>query len=316
MRVLQTIIGLVFVMSCDVGEIPLGPITTEREICIIPMGSSYMTQTYYNLESNQILSQNNRVDWEIAFESKRDSNYIYLNSSKFVQAWLISETAFEEPINLDQALWQWDSPCLINNGTAIEDLSKKDVYYIIDLGLDEDLEGSGFIKFKVISNDVSGYTFRYSSINNSTDTTISISKNESYNKIHFSFLNNSIVNIEPPSTDWDFLFSTYTHVFSENTPYLVVGVLINSQQVSVACDSVRLFDEININNIQGLSFSNCEDIIGYNWKIFDFESNSYTINQSKTYIVKNNNEYYKLRFLDFYNDSGEKGYPQFEILKL
>ena len=62
MRVLQTIIGLVFVMSCDVGEIPLGPITTEREICIIPMGSSYMTQTYYNLESNQILSQNNRHD--------------------------------------------------------------------------------------------------------------------------------------------------------------------------------------------------------------------------------------------------------------
>ena len=316
MKVLLIIISLVVLISCDVGEIPLDPITSEREICTIPMGSNYMTQTYYNIENNQIVSQNNRIDWDIAFESKRDSNYIYLNSSKFVQVWLISEIPFDEPINLEQALWQWDQSCLVNGGTAIDNLSQEDVYYVIDLGLDENLEGSGFIKFKVINSDSNGYTFRYSSIDNSTDTTLSINKNESYNKIHFSFINNSIVSIEPQSTNWNLLFSSYTHIFSENTPYLVTGVLINSQLVSVACDTTSLFDEISINSAQSFSYSNCEDIIGYNWKTFDFESNSYTINQTKTYIVKNDNQYYKLRFLDFYNESGEKGYPQFEIQKL
>jgi len=316
MKVLRIIISLVVLISCDIGEIPLDPIITESEICTIPMGSNYMTQIYYSLENNQIVSQNNRTDWDIAFESKQDSNYIYLNSSKFAQAWLISDTPFDDPINLEQALWQWDQPCLINNGTAINISTQEDVYYVIDLGLDENLEGSGFIKFKVINSDSDGYTFRYSSIDNSIDTTLSANKNESYNKIYFSFINNSIVNIEPQSTNWNLLFSSYTHIFSKNTPYLVTGVLINSQLVSVACDTSSLFDEISINSVQSLSYSNCEDIIGYNWKTFDFESNSYTINQTKIYIVKNDDQYYKLRFLDFYNESGEKGYPQFEILKL
>ena len=98
MKVLR-IISFIVLISCDVGEIPLDPITSEKETCTIPMGSNYMTQTYYNLENNQIVSQNNRIDWDIAFESKRDSNYIYLNSSKFVQVWLISEIPFDEPIN-------------------------------------------------------------------------------------------------------------------------------------------------------------------------------------------------------------------------
>jgi len=124
------------------------------------------------------------------------------------------------------------------------------------------------------------------------------------------------VNIEPQLTNWNLLFSSYTHIFSENTPYLVTGVLINSQLVSVACDTTSLFDEISINSAQSFSYNNCEDIIGYNWKTFDFESNSYTIDQTKTYILKNDNKYFKLRFLDFYNEFGEKGYPQFEILKL
>jgi len=316
MKVFLTIISLVILISCDVGEIPLDPITNEKQICTISMGSNYITQTYYNLENNQIVSQNNRTNWDIAFESKQDSNYIYLNSSKFTQAWLISEIAFDEFVNLEQAVWRWDQPCLVNNGTAINISTQEDVYYVIDLGLDENLEGSGFIKFKVINSDSNGYTFRYSSIDNSTDTTLSVNKNDSYNKIHFSFIDNSIVNIEPQSTIWDLLFSSYTHVFSENTPYLVTGVLINSQLVSVACDTSSLFDEISINSVQSLSYSNCDDIIGYNWKTFNFESNSFTIDQTKTYIVRKDNEYYKLRFLDFYNKSGEKGYPQFEILKL
>ena len=151
MKALLITISLVVLISCDIGEIPLEPITSEREIYTIPMGSNYMTQTYYNLENNQIVSQNNRIDWDVAFESKRDSNYIYLNSSKFVQVWLISEIPFDEPINLEQALWQWDQTCLVNSGTAIDNLSQEDVYYVIDLGLDENLEGSGFIKFKVIN---------------------------------------------------------------------------------------------------------------------------------------------------------------------
>ena len=316
MKGFRIIFFLIVLVSCDIGEIPINPVITETEISTIPMGSNYMTQVYYNLNQNQIVSQNNRVDWDIAFESKRDTNFIYLNSSKFVQVWQISETSFYDPIDLDEAVWQWDKPCLINNGAAIDISSQSDIYYVIDLGLDENLESSGYLKFKVISSNDNGYTFRYSSIDNSADTTFNLSKNNSYNKLHFSFLKNSLVNIEPKSNDWDLMFTSYTHIFTGDFPYLVSGVLINSQQVYVACDSINDFNEININHAQNIDYSNCENIIGYDWKIYSFETSIFSINQTKIYIIKNENGYYKLRFLDFYNESGEKGFPKFEILKL
>ena len=84
MKVLRIIISLVVLISCDIGEIPLDPIITESEICTIPMGSNYMTQIYYSLENNQIVSQNNRTDWDIAFESKQDSNYIYSSIGRYI----------------------------------------------------------------------------------------------------------------------------------------------------------------------------------------------------------------------------------------
>ena len=64
-------------------------------------------------------------------------------------------------------------------------------------------------------------------------------------------------------------------------------------------------------------FSNKKNIIGYNWKYFDFDTQTYTVKTYITYVIRNNsNEYYKMRFIDFYNEVGEKGFPKIEIQKL
>ena len=97
---------------------------------------------------------------------------------------------------------------------------------------------------------------------------------------------------------------------------MVSGVLINSHKISVAYDTSNIFEEINIEDVQNYNFSNCDDVIGYDWKTYSFESNNFTINQTKIYIIKNSSEYFKLKFIDFYNELGEKGFPQFKIQKL
>ena len=57
--------------------------------------------------------------------------------------------------------------------------------------------------------------------------------------------------------------------------------------------------------------------IGWDWKQYDMSSGPYTVDVTKNYIVKNQNGlYFKLRFIDFYDDIGEKGAPKFELQKL
>ena len=65
------------------------------------------------------------------------------------------------------------------------------------------------------------------------------------------------------------------------------------------------------------TFTNYWDEIGYDWKIRNSQDNSFTIDANKSYILKTTEElFYKIRFTDFYNSSGVKGYPTFEIQKL
>jgi hypothetical protein len=58
-------------------------------------------------------------------------------------------------------------------------------------------------------------------------------------------------------------------------------------------------------------------MVGYNWKEYDLNAGEYTVLSNINYIIQdNNNKYYKLHFIDFYNTQGEKGYPKFEVQEL
>ena len=77
------------------------------------------------------------------------------------------------------------------------------------------------------------------------------------------------------------------------------------------------FVEIDKSIAEGLTYSSYADVIGYDWNFFDFGTSSFIINSDLIYVIKNQNGYYfKLHFVDFYNDSGLKGYPKFEFQQL
>ena len=50
---------------------------------------------------------------------------------------------------------------------------------------------------------------------------------------------------------------------------------------------------------------------------FDFETGKYSVDPSQNFIIKSTEGiYFKLHFNEFYNETGEKGYPKFEFQEL
>jgi hypothetical protein len=66
-----------------------------------------------------------------------------------------------------------------------------------------------------------------------------------------------------------------------------------------------------------LEFSSRADVIGYDWKYYNFDAGVYTVVPDMNYVIRDRDGFfYKLRFIDFNNDVGEKGYPKFEFVRL
>jgi len=120
---------------------------------------------------------------------------------------------------------------------------------------------------------------------------------------------------------WSILFTRYTTMLvtdeGENYPYLVVGALLNPNGVTAARDTIHDFLDLDINDVADLEFTIQADVIGYDWKYYNFDAGVYTIEPDKNYVIRDRDGFlYKLRFVDFYSDEGVKGYPTFEFVRL
>jgi hypothetical protein len=60
--------------------------------------------------------------------------------------------------------------------------------------------------------------------------------------------------------------------------------------------------------------------MGFDWKVYDFNNQRYKARDFVNYIIKSKGNMpgnvWKMRFTDFYNNRGQKGFPVFEVKKL
>ena len=314
-------LSLIILISCEQNELaiekhPIGEIETQQ----INMQSNYSQQVFYNMQNNNITSSNLKTDWDLAFRSSSAESQIIINSSTFSQISKLENKPFEDPISVTELTWDWDSPEGVYTSTVFDNIQSSTTY-VLDRGYNIDGSSRGYRKIKIDSINTDSYFITYAKLDNTSINTVEIKKDGLANFQYFSFNTEQVVSIEPHANEWDLVFTQYTHLFVNNleTPaYLVTGVLTNYlNDIFVAKDSINSFDEINSDMIELYEFSNNQNMIGYDWKIFDFESQTYTVNAQITYIIKNNiNQYFKLHFIDFYNEDGEKGHPKFEIQEL
>tara|TARA_B100000214_G_C23946936_1_gene618458 strand:- start:348 stop:1328 length:981 start_codon:yes stop_codon:yes gene_type:complete len=320
------LIGLVALFfSCEKEELPISPVDrnnlTTRQIQI-GLGDDYPYQVFYKLSEDLIVSQNLNEEWDLGFKSDDEGRHIVLNSSlASAVAFANISSFYEEPI-LSELEWRWDNPNGLLDSTAIGNYNVKENIYVIDRGY---IYGNPNVRYKKMIIDTvtnNFYKIHYASLDNSNEMIIQLDKNKQLNFTTFSFSTNSVVEIQPNKEEWDLMFTRYTELFYQITPppYLVTGVLINNlNSIQVAIDTINDFNNIEINfdsnGNTNYIFSSEQNIIGYDWKVWN--GTGYIIKPNLTYVIKDSySRYFKLRFIDFYNDLGEKGFPTFEVQEL
>mgnify|MGYP006139307281 FL=1 len=97
---------------------------------------------------------------------------------------------------------------------------------------------------------------------------------------------------------------------------MVNGVLLNTESTFAVLEDLKEFDQINHKDLPNYSLSNQYDVIGYDWKEYNFQTQSYEILDDNTYLIKTQEgNFFKLRFTSFLNNTGERGFPTFNFSK-
>ncbi len=330
---------LLFFSACLKEEEPVTPPNMQGnvETAQIPMGKDYSKQFFFDLGTNSVVSSNNKTDWDLAFECGTDDYHIFLNSSKLMFASNTFQTDFTLVTSADSLLWTWDVASGNSDSTAIGEwgnyadrnvISHRHVY-LIHRGKDAAGSDIGIKKLVLGSLLNDTYTIKFANLDGTDEHIMEISKDNDFSRVYFSFDNGGeIKTIEPAKDAWDIEFTVYTHIFSETPdniqqpdtliPYLVTGVLQNPDGVAVAEYFNKPFADITLNEAMNLGFVEGNiDVIGYDWKYFNFEAVTYDVLPNRAYIIRDTEGYlYKLQFIDFYSTTGEKGYPKFEFQRL
>lgn len=215
--------------------------------------------------------------------------------------------------------------------TAIDEISEdnsQNPVYLVNLGASigntQPVLGSvaiagdlrGWKKIRILRNNHS-YTLQYADLDDTTYNEISITKDGDFNFTFFSFNTAQIVNVEPQKTQWDLCFTVFTNILDGAGSYGFSDFIVHNRKGGVT--AYELVDySISYQNFTALDIDDTllqesQIVIGSNWRdVFNG-----TANANSYYILKDpNGIYYKIRFLDLLNESGQRGFPRFEYTLL
>ena len=321
---------LIFLLSSCFEEDEMVPPHQSGDLteATVGMTENYKYQVYFDLATHTSVSENLVYDWDLGFETSDSGWHVILNTSRMMYAGNSLKTDFDSVSSTDGIEMKFDASNGNMDSTAIGDWYEissgtpvsHDYVYVIDPG---NLPSGSVKVMRKVSfdfQDEESYVLRFAQLDGSNEQTAVIPRDTTVNFVHFSF-EQGIQNGEPPKTDWDLLFTQYSSMIPTTTgelyPYLVTGVLLNPYRVLAERDTVNLFDDISYEEVIDFPLVNTRDIIGYEWKDYDFDNGVYTVDFSRIYVIRDvEGFYYKLRFTGFYSQTGEKGFPVFEFVRL
>jgi hypothetical protein len=153
---------------------------------------------------------------------------------------------------------------------------------------------------KISVNDI--YIFKYANLDGTGEHRDTLNLNAFIDRDFYgmNLETNSGIDYEPLKTDWDIVFTKYMSVQPDGTPYPVTGVLSNDGIKSKSFHPVPLsYGQWWVNSWDSLRSS-----IGYDWKSFDMNTFTYTVEDSLVYFVRSlQGDVYKLIFTKFEGSS-------------
>jgi len=269
---------------------------------IVSINAGYPNQSFYSMANGEVSNISN-TNWDLAFQITGFQATIRINgknnvhlfrSGQDANAWSnitandtvgILNSSYEL---LDQDTSWWIGAFNATNDTtnqfdlgwgvydfATHVVTGDSLYYII--------LGNGAVKklwIQSLAN--STYYFAYADLDGTNEVNASLSKANftGENFGYYSIENGNELNREPNKYDWDLTFCQYMAV----TPitYKVAGVLSNDSVFVAKAFPV----DINAVSFSGQSYSANISTIGYDWKTYDFNLNSYVVTDSLVYFVQ------------------------------
>lgn len=339
MKNILSIIFFGFLLSgCFREDTPLSPYTPSEEVktVTIPM-SAYDEKLGAVTSKNQVFFQLGtgqqhivaRELWDLGFEASADGWHIILNSANYMQvadAGIVDFGRVWKESEMKNYTFVFDSAIGDLNHTAIGDWINKETgegnghVWLIDRGYDGSQELRGYKKIVFDRLEGNTYYFHYAELDGSNPQSVSVIKDAAYNFSFFSLETNSQVQVEPPKTDWDLCFSYFSYRYPDGFPYWLTGALSNRYVVKTAevSDSTMVFEALTLADTASFDFTSHIDQIGFDWKEYLFGPPArYVVYSNRIFLVRDTKGYYyKLRFTDFYDDKGERGFPVFEYSPL
>ncbi len=312
---------VIFLSACLKEETPVpAPVPGNVETMQIEIGYPYTNQVYYDCGTNSVVKTNIKYDWDISFECDTNGYHVLVNTAKGIFVSNQGIVPFSSVTSVTGVNWLWDAPSGNLDSTAFGSWQNSNNIFIVDRQFDANGGHLGYKKVQLLTVNNQSYTFKYANLDGTDEVTYTIHKDPNRNFIHFNFDNGGqALPLEPNKEDWDLLFTNHYHKFSNlPMPFVLTQVLSNiHNEVTVAEDNANNFTNITLLDTSNYNFTSVLDEIGYDWKIRNSQDNSFTIDGNKSYLIKTTEElFYKIRFIDFYNDAGNKGFPKFEIQKL
>ena len=301
---------------------------------IFAMGENYANQLWFDF-ATQKTETNAFGIWHMGFSCDPSQPRVSINggiSASFgVARFAGSSFGKITADSIKKVQWHFDNPngdpdssafpqAFVKNGTQWE---VNDYTYVIDLG-DKIKDSTRYVQLKFNGcKPGQSYDFEYKNLEpNGFLRKQTITVNRDKNFVYYQFLAHRIVDNEPFNNDqWDILFTTYKESVPDANgvpyPYVIRGVLINSKKVSVAQLDKVDFNAIDKAFASAVVYGKKQDEIGYDWKQYDQTAERYTMVPNRVYLIKTTDAIIKMKFVDFYNDQGVKGYPKmaWEILQ-
>ena len=310
--------------SCMKKETPLPlPPAGNAAFTQVDQGPDYSTQVFFSFD-NGVVSSSQCNSWDIAIANNADSPELWLNGGQNVFIHATDATDFSAVTTADGVTgWKYDASSAQPGQSALGNLvshNELGKVLLIKTG------GSTPKYYKIILSvsDGNQLIIKSGHIDAVAPETITTDIDANYNFTYFSF-DSGVVKPEPPKADWDIVFTFYRHIYidyngpGQDMPYTLSGVLLNPYKTEGAADSTasKDFNDFDLTDAESLNYTNDREIIGFDWKIVDINTASYTVNPNKLYVVQTQDgAWWKLHFTTYYNAQGEKGSPGFEYLRL
>lgn len=277
--------------------ISLNLFSQNQSISLLP---SYTNQSFYSLENGEVANLNN-TDWDLAFSTATMSSSIRINAGMGTElySYPLGDTTDWNTFNSSNlSNWlpiynsdtNWFVGAFDKNSTSMFDMGWG-MYSMIT----HHVTGDSLYAIKTIGGDWKKlwiqklandeYSFKYANLDGTNEINTSVSKLNYSDKnfIYYSLDQNSVLDREPNSIDWDITFTKYITLV-QGMPYGVTGVMSN-EGVQVA--QVDNLPDPNSYSDYSQHLMNTEiNTIGYDWKSFDMSTFSYSVEPYRCYFVK------------------------------